>query len=179
VFSIPFINKEPSKEDLFVEMLEAYKDQFYRIAYSYMKNEHDALDAIQESVCRAYASLEKLKEIEHMKTWFVRIVINTAINELKLKKRFQPSVEVENVLEDGQKTPPYEEQVEDKLDLMDTLSLLSEKEQAIIILRFFEDYKLEDVAKSVDLPLNTTKTTLYRALKKMRINYEEAMDDDE
>ena len=52
------------------------------------------------------------------------------------------------------------------MDLMHSLGQLNEKEKAIILLRYFEDYKLEDVSRTVELPLNTTKSILYRALKK-------------
>lgn len=162
--------KRQSKEKQFIEMLEGNKAQFYRIAYSYMRNEHDALDAVQESVCKAYEHLDDLRECKYMKTWFTRILINTSNDMLSNKKRQRPDAFIEVELEDSQDAV---NQTEAKIDLMHSLSQLSEKEKAIILLRYFEDYKLEDVSRAVDLPLSTTKSILYRALKKMRINLEE------
>lgn len=156
-------------------MVESDQEQFYRIAFSYMKNEHDALDAVQESICKAYEHLSKLRESQYMKTWFTRILINTAINMLNQKKRLIADEFIEASVE-ADVHPMH--QTEDKIDLMTSLEGLNDKEKAIVVLRFFEDYKLEDVSRTLDLPLNTTKTTLYRALKKMRVSLEEVNSDE-
>lgn len=164
-------------EHIFMEMIEKHKGQFYRIAFSYTKNEHDALDVIQESVCKAYENLDKLKEISYLKTWFVRILINTAISMGKKQKRIVPSQETSEIINHNQSpsdlSNDFSNDVVNKIDVMEALDLLNDHEKSIVLLRFFEDYKLEDVAKSLDIPLNTTKSTLYRALKKMKITLEE------
>ena len=83
---IALSRRKQSKEKQFIEMLERDKAQFYRMAYSYMRNEHDALDVVQESVCKAYEHLSDLREIKYMKTWFTRILINTSRGMLKHNK---------------------------------------------------------------------------------------------
>ena len=80
----------PVREEELVELIHTYKEKFYRIAYSYVKNEQDALDVIQESVYKAYCSLDKLKSPEYFKTWFTRILINKAIDQIRFKKRIVP-----------------------------------------------------------------------------------------
>ncbi len=64
------------------------------------------------------------------------------------------------------------------MDLNYALGLLKEKEKAVVILRFFEEYRLEEIAKTLDEPLNTIKTILYRSLKKLKLNLEEEYTDD-
>ncbi|WP_331666942.1 sigma factor [Metaclostridioides mangenotii] len=49
------------------------RENFYRVAYSYVRNEQDALDIIQDSIYKALNSVEILKEIKFIKTWFYRI----------------------------------------------------------------------------------------------------------
>ncbi len=155
-------------EELFMKMLSNNKDSFYRIAYSYVKNEQDALDVVQESVCKGYVALKKIKETSYMKTWFTRIVMNTSINYLNKSKRVLPFEIVKEVSE------KYESHdIERNLDLYDALSILKTQERSIVVLRFFEDHKLEDIAQAMDMPLNTVKTTLYRCLKKLRRHLEE------
>ncbi|MDU4659650.1 MAG: sigma factor, partial [Clostridium butyricum] len=53
------------------------REYYYRLAYSYVKNEADSLDIIQESIIKALTSIESLKEIEKVKSWFYKIVIRT------------------------------------------------------------------------------------------------------
>lgn len=157
-----------NSEELFMQMLSDHKDSFYRIAYSYVKNEQEALDVVQESVCKGYVALKKIKEISYMKTWFTRIVINTSINSLNKGKRIMP---FEIVKETDVKFESHD--IERNLDLYDALNILKTQERSIVVLRFFEDHKLEDIAQAMDMPLNTVKTTLYRGLKKLRRHLEE------
>jgi RNA polymerase sigma-70 factor (ECF subfamily) len=59
----------------------------YKIAYSYFGNEQDALEAIQETTCRAYNNFHKLKQPQYFKTWLIRILINYCIDEKKRMKK--------------------------------------------------------------------------------------------
>ena len=59
-----------------------------------------------------------------------------------------------------------------ELEVADLLKVLEEKDRTVIILRFFEDMKLEDIAKVMEENINTVKSRLYRALKKLRVNLE-------
>lgn len=52
-----------------------------------MKNEEDALDVLQETIYKAYISIEKLKEPKYFKTWITRILINNALDVIKKEKR--------------------------------------------------------------------------------------------
>ena len=170
MFVVPFHKKVMTKEKQFIQMIEEDKEQLYRIAFTYMKNEHDALEVVQETVCKAYENLSKLREIDYMKTWFTRILINTALQMIRQRNRIQ--------LDDftGQNLADHVDdvsQMENRLDLMQSLDTLGDQEKMVVIIRYFEDYKLEEVSQAVELPLNTTKRILYRALKKMKINYEE------
>ena len=74
--------------EAFIQLLETQKGQIYRIAFAYLKNEQDALEAIQEVTFRAFKNIRKLKEPKYFSTWLTRIMINYCIDELKRKKRF-------------------------------------------------------------------------------------------
>jgi len=151
----------------FVEMIEENKDKFYRIALSYVKNEHDALDIVQESVCKGYIALDKLNNQSYMKTWFTRIIINTSINTIKKSDKF---VLYEDTFFDNDRNIK-DLKHEEKIDLNIVLDTLKEKEKAIVVLRFFEEYKFEEIAQILDEPINTVKATLYRSLKKMKLEF--------
>jgi len=159
-------------EEHFLRMLEAEKERFYRIAYSYMKNQHDALDIIQASVEKAYGKLDQVREPDYLKTWFTRVVINTAKDDLRKRKRM---VLVEENTEMDRYQPVVNPRVEEKLDLEKAFEVLNENERIILTLRYFEDRKFQEIESILEKPASTIKSTLYRALKKLRINLEEGV----
>ena len=144
------------------------KENYYRLAYSYVKNPEDALDILQEAIYKALSSLSTLKEIRHMKAWFYRIVVNTSLDFLrKQKKLVFVEEEVLSSLDAGA-SDAYED-----LDLQAALDALPDNYRTIVILRYFEDLKLDEIAEILDENVNTIKTRLYQALKKLRIKVEE------
>lgn len=60
-----------------------------------------------------------------------------------------------------------------KLILDEALDKLNEKQKTVIILRYFEDMKLDDIASTLNMPVSTIKSILYRALDEMRIYVKE------
>lgn len=150
-------------------LLQDYQ-KYYRLAYSYVGNEADALDIVQESAYKAMKDSRKVREPDYIGTWLHRIVMNTALDLLRKRKK-------ENVtLADEAVEIPYMDEYHD-LDLMDVLKRLGERDRTVIVLRYFEDMKIEDVARVTGDNLNTVKTRIYRALKRLRIDLEpETMD---
>lgn len=154
-----FQNNTAETEQILTENYERY----YRLAYSYMRNEDDALDVVQESAYRAIRDCRKVKNKDYLSTWIYRIVVNTALDMLRRKKK-------ENITEELPEIP-VEDQYQD-LELRTVLNQLDDKSRTIILLRYFEDLKLEDIADIVGDNLNTVKARLYRSLKKLRLNLE-------
>ena len=67
----------------FARRLQTDKAKFYRIAYSYVKNEHDALDVVGEAVYKGLRNLKSLKSAEFFNSCMTRIVINCALDQLR------------------------------------------------------------------------------------------------
>lgn len=138
------------------------QSRFYHLAYSYVKNPDDALDVVSEAVVRAMQSSENLKKPEYMKTWFYRIVINTSLSYLKKKSRVV-------YLEDAKpKNEPAAPDDYRDLDLQEALDALDEKYRIVIILHYFEDFTLEQTAKTLGISCSTAKTRLYAGLEKLK-----------
>ncbi|MCC3386960.1 sigma-70 family RNA polymerase sigma factor [Enterocloster citroniae] len=138
-------------------------EKYYRLAYSYMRNEDDALDVVQESAYRAIRDCGKVKNKDYLSTWIYRIVVNTALDLLRKKKKETLTEELPEI--------PVEDQYQET-ELRTILNQLDHKSKTIIILRYFEDLKLEDIADILGDNLNTVKARLYRSLKKLRLNLE-------
>lgn len=135
-------------------------ERFYRLAYSYVHNEADALDVVQESACKAITQCKNLKDTEKLLPWLCRIVVNTSLDLLRSQVKEQPTED----LPETATVDKYEE-----FDLKEALNRLEPKNCTIIILRYFEDMKIEDIALVVDENVNTVKARLYRSLKKLRV----------
>lgn len=158
------------EEETFLTLINSNQEKLYRIAYSYVKNKDDALDIVQEAVYKAYISYNKLKDKKYQETWLVRILINTALDSLKKKKKVVnlDLSTIENITIDDNS-----DDINKKLDIEDALNSLNEKQRTVIVLKYFEDMKFDDIAKVLDCPISTVKSTLYRALKIMKINLKE------
>lgn len=146
------------------QLLENYQ-KYYRLAYSYVKNEDEALDVVQESAYKAMKGYKGIVDVNTISSWIYRIVINTSLDVLRKKKR-----EDIGIIED------YEVGKEDTytdFDILHSLKKLEEKDRTVIMLRFFEDLKLKDIAKITGENQNTVKTRLYRALNRLKVDLSE------
>ncbi len=152
-----------TKDAVISEILTTEYAMFYRIAFSYVRSEADALDIVQESAYKAIYNASKLKKPEYAKTWICRIVINEAVTFLRKCKREQAEP-LPAELADRER--------EDITDLRGALEKLAPEEKTVIILRFFEDMKLEEIAAVCKESVSTVKSRLYRTLKKLKLDLE-------
>lgn len=153
------------KEIVINEMLIYNYEKYYRMAYSYVHNESDALDIVQESAYKAIFNSEKLREIQYVDTWICKIVINEAMQLLRKNKHNSMQILEEKDMRIEENEVGYE-----NIDLRAAMERLSAKERTVVMLRYFEDMSLEQVADVVGEKLSTVKSRLYRALGKMKIN---------
>ena len=159
------------KQRLHPDDLELYlksnEKRLYRLAYSYMHNDADAKDMLQNAIIKAFTGLTRLKNMEYMDTWFYRILINTCLDQIrKLRRESVYPLEEDAMLQEHEDILLSEE-------LRQLLFTLDPKTRTILILRFFEDRKLDEISDILSMPLSTVKTRLYKGLKDMRIQMEE------
>lgn len=160
--------KEILYEKLIQYILEN-QDRFYRVAYSYTKHQEDALDAVQSAVCKALEAHESIKNADAIKTWFYKILINECLIVIKRRKKVTltaDTVEQESVY--------FEKGYEQDGDLEKELDKLEMDVQGIIKLRYFEEMSLKEISSITGFNLNTVKTKLYRGLKILKENIQEA-----
>ncbi|ANU26989.1 RNA polymerase sigma factor [Planococcus versutus] len=140
------------------------RESHYRLAYSYVRNKDTALDIVQDAILKALNSIDRLDDINLLKTWFYRIVINTSIDFIRKNKR--STVMDDELLKIH--LPHLENELHD-MDIQEAIEQLSPEDKTVIILRFFEDLKIDTIAEITEQNVNTVKSRLYSALKKLRI----------
>jgi RNA polymerase sigma-70 factor, ECF subfamily len=151
--------------DELIGYLQREQNRVYRLAYGYTHDEQDALDVVQVSMVKALTA-RPMREPQYLSTWVYRIVVNTAIDWLRQRKRL---IQVDDDALDhlsGDQQPP------DGLDVHQALAHLPTEYKTIVMLRFFEELKLQEIADVLDLNINTVKTRLYHALVLLRAEME-------
>lgn len=147
--------------DAFFMLVTMQKEQLYRIALAYLKNEQEALEAIQEVTFRAYKNIKKVREAQYFKTWLTRIMLNYCADEVKRKKRFLPKDDVSNRL-------GITEENDNRLSMEAAIGKLEPKLQEVVILKYFQDMTIEQIAEILGHPSGTIKTWLNKALQNLR-----------
>ncbi|TYS15674.1 sigma-70 family RNA polymerase sigma factor [Rossellomorea vietnamensis] len=156
-------------DNAFYQLITFHKMQLYRIAISYFRNDHDALEAIQETTFRAYKSIGKLKKPEFFSTWLVRILLNYCHDELLKKKRI---IYNDEILQSKEATGTGS-----KMEIDEAIQLLDEKYRRVIILKYLEGMKIDEIAALLEHPQGTIKTWLHKGLQALRIQFTEDEED--
>lgn len=154
------IAAQSGDNEAFYSLISLYSDNLYNIAYCYLKDQHEALEAVQETTCRSYLKLKKLKQKQYFKSWLTRILINYCIDEQKRRKKVVPIFQDKQVEEDSSKI--------ETLDIESAINELEPKYKHVIVLRYFQDMTIPDIAKVLDCPEGTVKSWIHRALQQLK-----------
>ena len=128
-----------------------------------MKNEDEALEVFQETVYKAFISIKNLKDERYFSTWITRILIHTAIDLLRKKQRVIP-MEREALERRASSYLPNEYHH----DLLEAITELAEKYKTVLVLRFYKDYSIKQIAEIIDCPEGTVKTNIHRGINQLR-----------
>ncbi|WP_240613659.1 sigma-70 family RNA polymerase sigma factor [Pueribacillus theae] len=150
--------------EAFQVLINEDKEKLYRMAFVYMKDEEDALEVFQETVYAALKSISSLKNNRYFSTWLTRILINQAIDALRKKKKVVPmSHDVLENLSESETIKP-----EEQLDLLEALAEINGKYKTVLLLRYYEDYTIGQIAAILGCPEGTVKTNIRRGLESLK-----------
>ena len=148
--------------EAFADFVRQNEASFYRIAYSYVKDREDALDIVQDAVERALVKLPGLRDEARIKPWLCRILVNRSIDCLRRRRGSE-------TVDESLPAPDETGERAEALALYAAVSKLPPKYRTVVVLRFFEDMKLQEVAEASGCNLNTAKSRLYKALELLRV----------
>mgnify|MGYP001321511887 CR=1 FL=1 len=154
--------------DALIALLREIETHVYRTAFYLLGNEQDAMDAAQEALIRIYTKIDTYEEKAMFKTWVQRIVTNICIDKFRKSK---PTVSIE----EHNMVFPIDNNVEKEImasylaqDIQDAINRLPEHHRAVVVLRYLQDFSYKEIADSLDLPLNTVKSYLFRARQQLQ-----------
>lgn len=147
-------------------LISTVQKKAYRVAYTYLKNSEDSMDAVCDSVEVAFKKLGQLKNIEYFETWFIRIVINQCNMQLRKRKSIEKMFNKLEKMDYENNENLYS--IEDKLLLREKLKNIKATDRKILFMKYWMGLKLKDIAESLQMPVGTVKTKLYGSLKSLK-----------
>jgi RNA polymerase sigma-70 factor, ECF subfamily len=144
----------------FEQLLIRHSDRLYRTAYLYVKNREDALDVVQETAYKAFSSITQLKNEKFFITWITKILIHSAYDVNKNRTK--------EIASEKELVSLFSDQNEQKLDLIEAIEKLPLTYKESIILFYYYDMSLQEIALILETPINTVKTHLNRGKKQLR-----------
>jgi RNA polymerase sigma factor (sigma-70 family) len=148
-------------------LIDARIGSAYRLARAVLLDDGEAEDAVQEACLVAWQKRASLRDPGRLDAWFDRIVLNLCRDRLRRRKRIR---EISPADWPGQVTPtPMDDPASHAdLDLDRALDALDYDHRVVVLLRFWQDRTVEDIAERLEIPAGTVKSRLHYALRTMR-----------
>ncbi len=149
----------------FEDTYQRYGEMLYRIAFVYTGSPHNAEDILQEVFISLMNNKKEFKSEEHKKAWLIRVTHNKCINMLKSADSKAICTDELNLGDDN--SP------EAKIDVIRQISALPVKYKAVIILYYYNDYSVNEIAKALKISKSAVKMRLSRGRELLKIQLEE------
>ena len=161
--------------EAFLSLVERHRRSMYNLALRITGNEQDAKDVVQDGLLNAYLNLEQFERRADLRTWLTRIVVNSALDHLRSRRR-RPDLHspqrLSDVLDSAASSLPSPERLAASADwrrrvsaVMETMSPL---ERVTFTLRHFEGCSIEEISRSVGIGHSAAKQHIFRAVRKIR-----------
>lgn len=134
------------------------KAGMYRLAFSILRNDADAQDAVSEAIVLAFEKCHQLRKTSSAKSWLMQILVNSS---KKIAVQSNKYVLLENEIQ-------YEQAEEFKDDDMwETVMELDEEFREVVVLYYYEQFSVREIGKMLKVPEGTVKSRLARAREKL------------
>ncbi|RJX40289.1 sigma-70 family RNA polymerase sigma factor [Paenibacillus pinisoli] len=160
-------------KEALLQLILAEKEAYYRLAYSYMRNEADAMDVLEEMIVKLYERIGQLKKEESFYSWSKTILVNQCKRLLKRNNRVIPLGDKPDVNNGhiGSTGISVYRQVEEQMDLQALLTHLNTDQREAIQLKYYHDLDYGSIAAMTRVSTGTVKSRIYQGLQKLRALY--------
>ena len=163
---------QKGNHDAFAALVDEHQRYVYNLALRVVKDENEALDLTQETFVRAWTALPNFKGQSQLRTWLYRIVTNLCYNRLPNLRRSLNDLGddvMEDIPESNFNTPAQEfESNETRRHLHRAMETLDGNYRLLITLRYQNELSYDEIAATLNLPLGTVKTGIFRAKEQLR-----------
>lgn len=162
----------------FEELYKLTSSRAYFTALQICGDKQEAEDILQESYITALNKIRSLERTESFMGWFNRIIVNKSRDFLKKKNPKLLSEEDEWILQ-GQADEKLEFSPEDNVDkeelksvVMDAVQELTVEKRTCVIMKYFNDMSVNEIAQAMEVPVSTVKNRLFDARKELKNLFE-------
>jgi RNA polymerase sigma-70 factor (ECF subfamily) len=159
------------KSNAFSYIVDRHKDKAFNLAFRICSNHEEAEEIAQDSFLKAYRSLGGFKMKSSFATWLYRIVYNTSISHVRIKKKRVLSLEdfpADATDFIGSNTSEEEAEIEYRNSLINfALQKINEEERGLISLYYYEEMTTEEISDVTGISKSNIKVKLFRARQKM------------
>lgn len=174
-------HKNQMEQEVLLKMLfDTHKEKVYKLAYSILRNEHDAKDVVQDTFITVYEKFHQLRDKDKLSSWICTIAWNIARAKYNRKKR-ETLFDNEQVipftiftLTESSSPEQFYLDKESRDYLIHLISDLGEKHAEILQLYYFADLSYEEIAYQLNISIGTVKSRLSRAREYLREILEES-----
>lgn len=142
-----------------------YQAMVFSAALHFFRNRTWAEDIAQDVFLDLYRGLQTIESGEHLRAWLRRNTLNRCIDRSR-RKAFQSEMPATDFMEQGHHDAPRDVLALERMQRY--VAALPEEQRAIVILRYQEELLPTEIAQVLDLPVNTVKSRLHRALASLR-----------
>lgn len=161
--------KEKMCTQEFEQIYERYKTMLYRIAFTYLKNNDDVEDVLQEVFCKRFYHAPAFKDEEHEKFWMIRITVNLSKDSLRsFWRRNVATMEEILHLSDVVRWNFTEEEK----DIFKKVIMLPEKQKTAIYLHYYEGYSCKEIADILKCKESAVKMRLKKGRELLKLHLE-------
>lgn len=146
-------------DEKFVELIQEYTANIYRLTLGILHNPSDAEDVVAETVLKAYEKIHTLRRAESFKAWLMQIAANEARRVYAKSKRIAPVDDIEQYM------PAFKDEHHELWDVVMKLDVVYGE---VVILYFYEQLSLKQIGKILGIPQGTVKSRLARGKKQLR-----------
>ena len=148
-------------EEKFIHAVKRNSQRLFVIAFSYLKNKHDAEDALQNAFLKLWKSKIEFNDDLGIDKWLTKVIVNDCKNFFNLSFRQNKSIE-----------EVYDVSTFDKyfnVDLYNAVMSLNKKERLCVILFYYDDLTISDISKVTGIKESTVKSLLKRSRNKLKL----------
>lgn len=160
------------RRDTLARRIEQQVDRGYRLALAILADEREAEDAVQDACLTAWQKGDSLRDQDRFDAWFERVLINGCRDRLRRRQRQRVrAIALQSAWTgEGTAPDPADRATDPAMDA--AFDRLDPDHRLVVLLRYWRDMSLEDIADRLDLPLGTVKSRLHYALRTLRANLE-------
>jgi RNA polymerase sigma-70 factor (ECF subfamily) len=160
------------RPDAFHTLLSERSGRWYNACLRITRDPELAADAVQDALLKAWDRRDDFRGEAALDSWIHRIALNAAIDLTRRRKRRTADEFDEDAFEAAPQGSPESEYVLEELgkDLATAMQRLSAMERQVFLLKHIEGWRLDEIAESLQTNINNTKSILFRAIRKLRVD---------